>query len=51
LIIFALNSLLKISEKEDRYSMPVSFYVHHGLVDGFHVGKFVEEFQRLLVKG
>ncbi len=41
----------KISEKEGRYSMPVSIHVHHGLVDGYHVGKFVEEFQRLLVKG
>lgn len=38
----------KISEKNGRYSMPVSIHVHHGLVDGYHVGKFVEVLQGIL---
>ncbi len=38
----------KISEEDGRFSMPVSIHVHHGLVDGYHVGKFVEVFQGLL---
>tara|TARA_R110002167_G_scaffold324334_1_gene530383 strand:- start:148 stop:672 length:525 start_codon:yes stop_codon:yes gene_type:complete len=34
-------------EGEDR-TMPVSIHVHHALMDGYEVGLFVEEFQRLL---
>jgi chloramphenicol O-acetyltransferase type A len=28
--------------------MPVSVEVHHALVDGIHVGRFLERFQTLL---
>jgi len=28
--------------------MPVSIHVHHALMDGYEVGLFVEEFQRLM---
>ena len=28
--------------------MPVSIHVHHALMDGFHVGQFVEAFQEML---
>jgi chloramphenicol O-acetyltransferase type A len=28
--------------------MPVSVHVHHALMDGFHVGQFVEAFQDIL---
>lgn len=28
--------------------MPVSVHVHHALMDGFHVGQFVEAFQEIL---
>lgn len=28
--------------------MPVSVHVHHGLADGYHVGLYLEHFQRLL---
>jgi chloramphenicol O-acetyltransferase len=28
--------------------MPVSIHVHHGLVDGEHVARFVELFERKL---
>ncbi len=38
----------KMTETDGKKSMPVSIHVHHGLVDGFHVGQFVEEFQRLM---
>lgn len=29
-------------------SMPLSIHVHHGLMDGYHVGQFVELFQNLM---
>ena len=28
--------------------MPVSINVHHALMDGYHVGLFIEKFQKLL---
>jgi chloramphenicol O-acetyltransferase type A len=30
------------------YKMPISIEVHHALVDGLHVGRFLERFQHLL---
>lgn len=38
----------KLTEKNGVKSMPISVHVHHGLADGFHVGKFVEQFQKLM---
>ena len=38
----------KITEVEDRFTMPVSIHVHHGLVDGLHVAQFVSQFERYL---
>jgi len=38
----------KIIEKEGVNIMPVSIHVHHGLVDGIHVGKYVDVFQEIL---
>ncbi|MBF9255649.1 chloramphenicol acetyltransferase [Pontibacter sp. 172403-2] len=38
----------KVTEKNGVRTMPVSVHVHHGLADGYHVGLFVEEFQRLM---
>ena len=38
----------KASEINGRRTMPVSVHAHHGLMDGFHVGQFVERFQQLL---
>jgi chloramphenicol O-acetyltransferase type A len=29
-------------------SMPVSIHVHHALMDGYHVGQFVDRFQELM---
>lgn len=38
----------KMTEFEGRRSMPVSIHVHHALMDGWHVGQFLEKFQNLL---
>jgi chloramphenicol O-acetyltransferase type A len=38
----------KITEASGRRTMPVSIHVHHGLVDGEHVARFVELFERKL---
>ncbi|WP_334241863.1 CatA-like O-acetyltransferase [Terriglobus sp. ADX1] len=35
----------KITDNEDRKTLPVSIHVHHGLVDGSHVGEFVDLLQ------
>lgn len=36
----------KMTDAEGRKSMPVSVHVHHALMDGYHVGLFVDEFQK-----
>lgn len=41
----------KITENGGMLSMPVSIHVHHGLVDGIHVGLFAEKFQELMNNG
>lgn len=38
----------KYVEKQGKLMMPISINVHHGLVDGYHVGLFVEKFQENL---
>lgn len=38
----------KVTENDGRRNMPVSVTVHHGLMDGYHVGLFLERFQALL---
>ncbi|HTD92472.1 MAG TPA: CatA-like O-acetyltransferase, partial [Chitinophagaceae bacterium] len=38
----------KMSVNGDRRTMPVSLHVHHGLMDGYEVGQFVDKFQALL---
>ncbi len=35
----------KMTEDGGRRTMPVSVHVHHALMDGYHVGQFVEGFQ------
>lgn len=35
----------KMTEENGRRTMPVSIHVHHALMDGFHVGQYVELFQ------
>ena len=38
----------KMSTKNGIRTMPVSIHVHHALMDGYHVGLFVEKFQQFL---
>lgn len=38
---------MKIADNGKR-TMPMSIHVHHGLMDGFHVGQFVDCFQELM---
>ena len=40
---------MKIADNGKR-SMPMSVHVHHGLMDGFHLGQFVDCFQELMNK-
>lgn len=38
----------KMYTKDDRKMMAVSINAHHGLMDGLHVAKFLELFQKLM---
>ena len=38
----------KFSTRNDEKMLPVSIEAHHGLVDGFHIAKYLDEFQRQL---
>lgn len=38
----------KYFERDGRVRLPVSIEVHHALMDGLHVGRFVDGFQALL---
>lgn len=38
----------KIFERQNKSYLPLSVQVHHGLIDGVHVGRFVEAFSRYL---
>ncbi len=38
----------KVVERGQKAMLPVSLQVHHGLVDGLHVARFLENFQNLL---
>lgn len=38
----------KVTEQDGIKTMPVSIHVHHGLVDGYHVGVFINRYQELM---
>jgi chloramphenicol O-acetyltransferase type A len=38
----------KMTEENGKKMMPVSIHAHHALMDGFHVGQFIELFQQYL---
>jgi chloramphenicol O-acetyltransferase type A len=38
----------KFSQKSEKKIMPVSVNVHHGLMDGYHVGQYLELFEHLI---
>jgi chloramphenicol O-acetyltransferase type A len=38
----------KVIEENGKMMMPVAVHVHHALVDGYHVGLFIDKFQELM---
>jgi chloramphenicol O-acetyltransferase type A len=38
----------KMTDNNGKKEMPMSIHVHHALMDGFHVGEYIEKFQRLM---
>ena len=38
----------KMMDENGKKTMAVSVHVHHALVDGYHVGKFIEKLQNLM---
>ena len=38
----------KMTEENGKKFMSMSVHVHHGLVDGYHLGLYFEEFDRLM---
>ena len=38
----------KMTDQNGKKSIPLSVHVHHGLVDGYHVGLFLEKLQAML---
>ncbi len=38
----------KMIEENDKKTMSMSINVHHGLMDGYHVGKFIDLFEKLM---
>lgn len=41
----------KMTLQDGKRSMPVSIHVHHALIDGLHVGQFIDLFQKLMDTG
>lgn len=40
----------KVTNKEGKYIIPLSVAVHHGIMDGLHVGRFVEQLEYMFSK-
>jgi chloramphenicol O-acetyltransferase type A len=38
----------KMTDENGKRTMPVSIHVHHALMDGFHVGQYIDLFQQLM---
>lgn len=38
----------RMMEENGKRTMPVSVHVHHALMDGFHVGQFIDTFQEFM---
>lgn len=41
-------SMGKLTTENNKKTMAMAVFVHHGLMDGYHVGLFVEKFQELM---
>lgn len=42
---YPLMNAGKVITREGRKYMPFAFVIHHGLMDGFHMGKFIEKIE------
>jgi chloramphenicol O-acetyltransferase type A len=40
----------KMTFKDQKRTLPISIHVHHGLMDGYHVGMYVQRLQNLFNK-
>jgi chloramphenicol O-acetyltransferase type A len=40
-----------MQEQNGQLQMPVSIHVHHALMDGYHVGQFIDQFQKRMLDG
>ena len=38
----------KMMDENGKKTMPMSIHVHHGLIDGYHVGELIEKFQNYM---
>lgn len=38
----------KMTDSNGKKTMPMSVHVHHGLMDGYHLGMFLEDFQKMM---
>lgn len=38
----------KMTEEKGKKTMPISIHVHHGLMDGYHVGQFIARLEELM---
>lgn len=36
----------KLTDSNEKKTMPMSIHVHHGLIDGYHLGLFIDEFEK-----
>lgn len=41
----------KMTEVNGRKSMPLSIHAHHALMDGYHVGQYIDLYQQLMNEG
>ena len=49
--LLPIFTLGKYTEDNGRFFLPAAVQVHHGVCDGFHVGRFLQELQDLIVLG
>jgi chloramphenicol O-acetyltransferase type A len=40
----------KMTESNGKRLMPVSVHLHHALIDGLHIGQYIDCFQELMNK-
>ncbi|WP_103068104.1 chloramphenicol acetyltransferase [Aquimarina sediminis] len=38
----------RYTKEKKKLNLPIAINVHHGIMDGYHIGQYLEEFQRLL---